>query len=98
MGRLLSDQVAEIYEEYSGCLNVFASISYDPLDPNDPGFLKDYAKFKEQIFDMGKRLAATLSLAFDDCGDLEQIAQVIEMILCLINTKVDANCVSNRDC
>ncbi|KAI5737346.1 hypothetical protein M8J76_012600 [Diaphorina citri] len=75
MGRILGGQVSEIYEEYVGCLNAFASISYDPSDPDDPSFLNDYAKFSDQILDMDRRLASALSLAFDDCNDLEHIAK-----------------------
>jgi dynein heavy chain len=75
-GRVLSGQVVAIFKEFSELYATFGGKTYDCLDPEDPGFLEDYEKFKERILDLDLRLAMILCQAFDDCTGSESTFKV----------------------
>jgi hypothetical protein len=50
--------------------------SYNCLDPVEEEFPKDFQRFKDQIFDLDRRLAAILCNAFEDCSGSEAIYKV----------------------
>jgi dynein heavy chain len=75
-GRLLSAKVAGVLSQFHEAFMAFGSITYDPLDPEDESFVRDYAVFMGKIDDMDRKLAAVFCQAFDDCFNLESIYKV----------------------
>ncbi|KAJ9598678.1 hypothetical protein L9F63_010627, partial [Diploptera punctata] len=76
-GRLLSAKIVGILNDFHTAFTVFGSITYDPLDPEDESFLKDYDIFKNKIKDFDHKLAAIFSQAFEDTNNLENIYKLI---------------------
>lgn len=70
-GSVLSAQLVAISQKFNAYLTEFSTKSYDVLNPDDPTFQTDYEHFQKNMFDLDKRLAAILCLAFDDCSNLE---------------------------
>ena len=44
-GKLLTNHVKKIFEEFKELYGIFGNRTYDALDPSDKLFLKDYEKF-----------------------------------------------------
>ena len=63
-------------QEFNEHFTMFASKSYDVLDPEDTAFLQDYNTFQRRIWDLDRRLAAILCQAFDECYNLEAVFKV----------------------
>lgn len=75
-GRTLSGRIIAISQEFNDHFTVFASKTYDVLDPEDESFLRDYKQFQSNICDLDRRLASILCQAFDDCFNLESVFKV----------------------
>lgn len=75
-GRPLSSRILQVSREFNDHFTVFASKTYDVLDPEDPSFLIDYEAFQSNIQDLDRRLASILCQAFDDCSNLESVFKV----------------------
>ncbi|XP_049940953.1 dynein beta chain, ciliary-like [Schistocerca serialis cubense] len=71
--RWLSPRVESIFAEFEELYSFFSGVPYDPLDPDDASFEKDYTMFRNRIRDFDNRLAAICSQAFDDCVNVEAI-------------------------
>lgn len=78
-GRVLSAKVTAVSHEFNEHFTMFASKSYDVLDPEDTTFLQDYNVFQNRIWDLDRRLAAILCQAFDECYNLEAVFKVRTM-------------------
>uniref|UniRef100_A0A2K5SD28 Dynein axonemal heavy chain 17 n=1 Tax=Cebus imitator TaxID=2715852 RepID=A0A2K5SD28_CEBIM len=78
-GHLLGNLVAQIYDEVFELVKVFADCKYDPLDPGDSSFDRDYANFEIKIQDLDRRLATIFCQAFDDCSSIESSAKLLYM-------------------
>ncbi|XP_072155544.1 dynein beta chain, ciliary isoform X1 [Bemisia tabaci] len=79
-GRTLSGRIIAISQEFNDHFTVFASKTYDVLDPEDESFLRDYKQFQSNICDLDRRLASILCQAFDDCFNLESVFKLIEIV------------------
>lgn len=75
-GRALSSRIITVSREFNDHFTVFATKTYDVLDPEDPSFLLDYEAFQSNIQDLDRRLASILCQAFDDCSNLESVFKV----------------------
>lgn len=75
-GRQLSASITAIYVEFNQCFTVFASKTYDALDPDDRAFIDDFDNFQKHIQELDIKLAAILCQAFDDCYNLESMFKV----------------------
>ncbi|KAG8276504.1 hypothetical protein J6590_063996 [Homalodisca vitripennis] len=78
-GRHLSSKVAAVFDEFNLAFNVFRSVAYDPVEPEDPSFLQDYKVFKEKVLDYDRRMAAISSLAFNECHNCDAIFKMINV-------------------
>lgn len=92
-GRALSSRIISVSREFNDHFTVFATKTYDVLDPEDPSFLLDYETFQRNIQDLDRRLASILCQAFDDCSNLESVFKVdfmwcINIIIYLILVRV----------
>lgn len=76
-GRVLSNRVTSVSNEFQQHFSVFSTKSYDFLDPDDPSFISDFEVFQQRIFEMDLKLAAILCQAFEDCANLESIFKVM---------------------
>lgn len=59
-GRALSAKIVAISQEFNDYFSVFASKTYNVLDPQDETFLYDYSAFQMKIKDLDRRLASIL--------------------------------------
>ncbi|XP_052121253.1 dynein beta chain, ciliary-like isoform X2 [Frankliniella occidentalis] len=76
-GRVLSTKITAVSQEFNEHFTMFASKSYDVLDPEDTTFLQDYNVFQNRIWDLDRRLAAILCQGFDECYNLEAVFKLI---------------------
>lgn len=75
-GRGISQKVQMVLNEFTKYNAHFGNISYDPLDPDDDSFDKDYQKFLDEVIDLDRKLGALFSQAYDECFNLESIFKV----------------------
>lgn len=78
-GRTLSGRITQVSLEFNQCFSVFASKTYDVLDPDDTTFKDDFLKFQDRILELDLKLAAILCQAFDDCHNLESVFKLISI-------------------
>ncbi|XP_049855418.1 dynein beta chain, ciliary-like [Schistocerca gregaria] len=78
-GRVLGPKVQKIYSDFCDLYGQFGSITYNPFDPIDESFVKDYSVFREKIEDFDRKLATLLCQAIDDCYNLESIYKFINI-------------------
>ncbi|XP_070937840.1 dynein axonemal heavy chain 17 [Macaca nemestrina] len=78
-GNLLGNLVTQIYDEVFELVKVFADCKYDPLDPGDSNFDRDYADFEIKIQDLDRRLATIFCQGFEDCSSIESSAKLLYM-------------------
>ncbi|KAL4687709.1 hypothetical protein H8959_019837 [Pygathrix nigripes] len=78
-GNLLGNLVTQIYDEVFELVKVFADCKYDPLDPGDSNFDRDYANFEIKIQDLDRRLATIFCQGFEDCSSIESSAKLLYM-------------------
>ncbi|XP_017734862.1 PREDICTED: dynein heavy chain 17, axonemal isoform X3 [Rhinopithecus bieti] len=78
-GNLLGNLVTQIYDEVFDLVKVFADCKYDPLDPGDSNFDRDYADFEIKIQDLDRRLATIFCQGFEDCSSIESSAKLLYM-------------------
>ncbi|XP_009879601.1 PREDICTED: dynein heavy chain 17, axonemal [Charadrius vociferus] len=83
-GNILGSQVFRIYEEVSELSKSFADCKYDPLDPAEEQFNKDFAEFQKKIQDVDRRLATIFCQGFDDCNCLESAVKLVHMFASLL--------------
>lgn len=59
-GRTLSASVVAISNEFNEYFSVFATKTYNVLDPEDDAFVLDYNEFQIKIMDLDRKLASIL--------------------------------------
>ncbi|KAK6645275.1 hypothetical protein RUM43_001551 [Polyplax serrata] len=79
-GRALSVSIVAISHEFNEYFSIFATKTYNVLDPEDPAFLVDYADFQMKSMDLDRKLASILCQAFDDCHNLESTLKLINIV------------------
>ncbi|XP_062567134.1 dynein beta chain, ciliary-like [Saccostrea cucullata] len=79
-GKLLSQQVVQLHEEFQEQYGVFTNKSYDCLDPSSNEFLDDYQMFLDKIGDFDRRLATIICQGFDDCSGLESVFKLLDIM------------------
>ncbi|KAL6103671.1 dnah17 [Pungitius sinensis] len=66
-GRMWTDVVQEVYQDFLCHVTVLCDLTCDPTDPDDQSFLKHLSQFWVQVSDLERRLVSVLSRAFEDC-------------------------------
>ncbi|XP_066570660.1 dynein axonemal heavy chain 11 [Amia ocellicauda] len=87
-GKLLSEQVCEMHEEFLDGCRVFKDSDYNPLEYKCQEFEQDYDLFKEKVLDFDRRLATILYLAFKDCSGLESAFKLLAVFGCFLERPV----------
>ncbi|KAM6297472.1 dynein axonemal heavy chain 17 [Aegotheles albertisi] len=83
-GNLFGSQVFQIYEEVSEIIKGFADCKYDPLDPAEEQWNKDFAEFQKKIQDVDRRLATIFCQGFDECNCLASAVKLVHMFAPLL--------------
>ncbi|XP_010006976.1 PREDICTED: dynein heavy chain 17, axonemal [Chaetura pelagica] len=78
-GNILGSQVFQIYEEVSGLIKAFADCKYDPLDPTEEQWNKDFAEFQKKMQDVGRWLATIFCQGFHGCNCLTAALKLVHM-------------------
>lgn len=59
-GRTLSGRIVKISQEFHEHFSVFATKTYNVLDPEDDAFIFDYNEFQVKIMELDRKLASIL--------------------------------------
>ena len=78
-GRVLTEGVQKIHENFKDIYSIFGNRTYDSMDPTDVGFLKDFDKFNSKVWMLDRKLGAILTRAFDDCVVSENIFKLLQI-------------------
>ena len=95
-GKALTTSINKVHEEFNDLYGIFAQRSYDSLDPQEKGFLKDYEKFNNKTFALDRKLGAILTRAFDDCIVTESIFKLLHIFGSLIQRTLIAKELSDK--
>ncbi|KAM6104169.1 LOW QUALITY PROTEIN: dynein axonemal heavy chain 11 [Theristicus caerulescens] len=76
-GKILSEQVCRMNEEFLESCEVFRKRTYDPSDYSDMEFKDDYTEFKAKTVDLDGHLASVLCVGFHDCSGLESMFKLL---------------------
>lgn len=87
-GRCLGNRILAIYREFNEKFTLFATRTYDVLDPDNKDFEADYKNFQKHIDYLDRQLASVLCHAFDECHNLQAIFKVMSSRVCTRNTAV----------
>ncbi|KAJ3180788.1 hypothetical protein HDU85_003867 [Gaertneriomyces sp. JEL0708] len=87
-GKILSSQVAQIFNEFKGALDAFSKLKYDILDLDLGEFDIDLGGFHQKIVDLDRRIGTVLSQSFDDCSGLTSCFRLLESFAGLLNRPV----------
>ncbi|KAK3091630.1 hypothetical protein FSP39_021358 [Pinctada imbricata] len=79
-GKMLSQQVVQLFEEFNEQFKVFTTKDYDSLDPNQNDFMDDYKHFLEKVCDFDRRLATIICQGFDDCASIESVYKLLDIM------------------
>lgn len=83
-GRLLSQKIEEILDEFNQAYLHFANIQYDLLEPEEKAIIKDNEIYMKKCDDLDQRLAAIFEQVFDDCHNMESVFKFINIAGTLI--------------
>ena len=78
-GKVLTQGIQKIHEQFKEFYGVFGNRTYDSMDPTDMRFLKDYEKFNSKVWSLDRKLGAILTRAFDDCIVSENIFKLLQI-------------------
>ncbi|XP_035860920.1 dynein heavy chain 17, axonemal-like isoform X1 [Sander lucioperca] len=78
-GRMWSDVVQGVYQDFLCHVTVLSNFTCDPTDPDDQSFQQQLAQFQAQVSDLERRLVSVLSRAFEDCCSVSSAAKLVKM-------------------
>ncbi|CAK8695850.1 unnamed protein product [Clavelina lepadiformis] len=90
-GRVLSQLVLNIFEAFQEIYKVFGECTYNPLDPEEDSFEKDFMSFTENISDLERQLANIICQGFEDCSGLLSIFKMLNIFGSLLERPIIKN-------
>ncbi|XP_007888401.2 dynein axonemal heavy chain 11-like [Callorhinchus milii] len=90
-GKLLSEKVYSMNDEFQEGWRIFEESKYDPLDYTNMEFLSDHTRFMKHIHDFDQRLGSVLNLAFQDSGGLESAFKLLSVFGALLERPLIAS-------
>ncbi|XP_068565357.1 dynein axonemal heavy chain 17-like isoform X2 [Cebidichthys violaceus] len=78
-GRMWTDVVQQVYQDFLGHVIVLCDSTCDPTDPEDQSFQLHLNHFWFQVSDLERRLVSVLSRAFEDCCTSSSGAKLVKM-------------------
>mgnify|MGYP001374252342 CR=1 FL=1 len=89
-GKVLTQGVQKIHDQFKEFYTVFGTRNYDSTDPTDLKFLKDVRKFNSKVWSLDRKLGAILTRAFDDCPGSENVFKLLQIFGDLIQRSLIA--------
>nr|XP_015213314.1 PREDICTED: dynein heavy chain 11, axonemal [Lepisosteus oculatus] len=83
-GKVFSDGICKMRDEFLESCRVFKDGDYNPLDYNSQEFERHYEMFKRKVLDFDRRLATILYMAFNDCSGLESALKLLIVFGCFL--------------
>ncbi|NWV39884.1 DYH17 protein, partial [Grantiella picta] len=83
-GNFLGNWVLQISEEVCEDTKAFADCKYDPLDPDEEQWNRDFEEFQKKVQDANKQLAAIFCHGFDDCNRLSAAVKLVYMFFSVL--------------
>jgi dynein heavy chain len=87
-GKLLSESVQSIFEEFQTCLSQFMKIKYNIMDVNVADFNEDFNIFRNRIKELDRRLGSVISQSFEDNDSLMSRFKLFDSFDELLNRKL----------
>ncbi|XP_047669676.1 dynein axonemal heavy chain 11 [Tachysurus fulvidraco] len=78
-GKILSEMVYRMNDEFHDSWRILRESKYDPLDYSKEDFVQDYKRIVEQNHDFDQRLGTVLSLAFQHFSSLESAFKLLQI-------------------
>ncbi|KAI5108711.1 dynein beta chain, ciliary, partial [Silurus meridionalis] len=78
-GKILSEMVYRMNDEFHDSWRIVRESKYDPLDYSKEEFVRDYNRIVEQNHDFDQRLSTVLSLAFQHFSSLESAFKLLQI-------------------
>uniref|UniRef100_A0A7N8YQ50 Dynein, axonemal, heavy chain 9 n=1 Tax=Mastacembelus armatus TaxID=205130 RepID=A0A7N8YQ50_9TELE len=95
-GRVLSQQVQLLHQEFVDTYKFFTEKPYDCLDLTNREFEEDVRQFKLKVDDTDRRLGAIFCQAFDEASGMEHTFKVLDMFGSLLERSLVAADALNR--
>ncbi|TKS79999.1 Dynein heavy chain 11, axonemal [Collichthys lucidus] len=83
-GKILSEMVFSMSEEFHDHWRALRESKYDPLDYTDDDFVRQYRRFMEQSRDFDHRLGTVLNLAFHHSKNLKSTFKLLKIFSTLL--------------
>ncbi|CAL1159620.1 unnamed protein product, partial [Cladocopium goreaui] len=77
-GKVLSQSVAKVHEEFEKAVDKFRRVPYDIFDVKEAAFIQDFHEFRLTIRDLDRRLGSVLAAAFNDQDTLHGRAKLLD--------------------
>ncbi|XP_035516009.1 dynein heavy chain 17, axonemal-like [Morone saxatilis] len=84
-GRMWTDVVQGVYEDFLSHVTVLSECKCDPTDPDDQSPRLHLDQFQDQMLDLDRRLGSVLSKAFENCCDFLSASKLVEMFKCVLD-------------
>ncbi|KAI3374826.1 hypothetical protein L3Q82_021043, partial [Scortum barcoo] len=78
-GRMWTDVLQDVYQDFLSHVTVLSDCNCDPTDPDDQSFELHMDQFQVQVADLERRLVSVLSRAFEDCCVSSSAAKLVKM-------------------
>ncbi|KAL7826037.1 hypothetical protein SRHO_G00337750 [Serrasalmus rhombeus] len=78
-GKILSEMIYSMNDEFHDSWRILRESKYDPLDYSKEEFVRDYNRFVEQNQDFDQRLGTVLNLAFQHSPSLESAFKLLQI-------------------
>nr|XP_043887070.1 dynein axonemal heavy chain 11 [Solea senegalensis] len=78
-GKILSEMILSMSEEFHDRWRGLRESKYDPLDYNNDDFVRHYTRFMEQNRDFDQRLGTVLNLAFQHSKNLKSTFKLLKI-------------------
>ena len=65
-GKILTETIKQIFDEFKKAVDNFRQLSYDTMDINVKNFDEDFLAFRNKIKELERRLASVITQGFDD--------------------------------
>ncbi|XP_041937573.1 dynein heavy chain 11, axonemal [Alosa sapidissima] len=78
-GKILSELIYSMNDQFNDSWRILRESKYDPLDYTKEDFVRDHTRFMEQNQDFDQRLGTVLNLAFQHSQGLESAFKLLQM-------------------
>jgi hypothetical protein len=87
-GKLLSQGVRDIYDEFVATMERWHHIEFDIIDIGAEEFTTDYERFRDTMRELDRRLCQVVLAAFDDCATMTATFKLLDSFEGLLDRDV----------